>query len=221
MEILDRNGLRVLNLTDGMEHEEAIRMINSGYVDGINFNYIRNRATNLNFLSACPGIKYLQLNDSNCDYSIVNSLYKLESLDVYTNDKSEIQFDCLPRIKSVAIDWRPKAKSIFECSNLERLYLGKYTGKDLSAVCKLTKLKYLRINTGSIQTLKGIEYLEELEELWLMLIPSLKDLEGLQHLSKLRLLRIDNCKNIANINKIEQLPASTSIILAGTTKNLQ
>ncbi len=218
MEIIHRDEFRVLHITDGLEHDEAIRMINSNMADGINFNYTRNFPKQIDFLEACPSIKYLQLNDLGYDYSVINKLTNIEVLDVYTNDRNEIRFDKFPKLKKVDIFWRPKAKSIFECSELEHLFLGKYRGKDLTQLKKLTKLKYLRINTGSIQSLIGIEYLQELEELWLMQIPSLRSLNGLQYLLKLGKLHIDNCKNLTNTQEIDQLPSLKSVTLSGTTK---
>lgn len=215
MDLQDFHGFKIIHLTDGLQHEEAMKMINADKADGINFNYVTNRAEHLGFLIACPKIKYIQINDSTCDYSIINSLSNLEELLIYTDDRTEINFKNFPKLKRVAIYWRPKAKSLFTCSKLEHLFLGKYTEKDLSKLSGMSSLRYLRINTGSIQSLRGIEHLRELEELWLMLIPSIKSLDGLQHLSKLTKVYIDNCKNISDIKVLDMLPPRTSVTLAG------
>lgn len=220
MEIMRDHGLRIIHLTDGKEHQLAVKLINSGKADGINLNYIRNRPDSLEFLANCPRIRALTVNPLIADYSIINTLSNLEELSVYTDDRKEIRFDQLPNLREVAIFWRPRAKSLFECSRLERLFLGKYRGHDLLHLAKLTNLRYLRVNTGSVKSLAGISNLLKLEVVYLALIPSLHSIDGLQFLPNLKELIIDDCKNIGDIATIKKLPPKVKVRLEGSTPKI-
>lgn len=219
MKILRQNNYDIIHLTDGKLTLEAVKLINDRRADGINFNFIKNFPSDINEIKLAQGIKYIQINDYSWsfDYSAINYLSKLEHLSVYTTDKKEIDFLNYPALKSTAIFWRPKAKSLFKCVNLERLFIGKYNETNLSKFENLVNLKYLRINTGSVKTLKGIEKLQNLETLWLIQATKLEDLNGIERLPKLNHLRIDNCRNINNMNIIPSLKGLTTLEIAGTT----
>ena len=221
MEILRQNDYHIVHLTDGKLIMEAIQLIHDRKADGINFNFIKNFPANINEIKLATDLKYIQVNDYSWDfdYSAINYLSKLEHLSVYTTDKKEIDFSNYPLLTSTAIYWRLKAKSLFDCYKLERLFLGKYTDNDLSKLESLKNLKYLRINTGSINSLSGVEKLQNLETLFLMQATKLEDLRGIEKLPQLRHLRIDNCRNIKNTDIITNLKEVKTEIF-GTTPRL-
>ncbi len=222
MEILKRDNYNIIHLTDGQAMHQAVKFISDNKADGINFNFTKNFPSDINELKSARQTKYIQINDYSWDfdYSAINTLDKLEHLSVYTTDKKEINFSHFPDLKSTAIFWRPKADSLFNCLGLEHLFLGKYSDTDLSRLSKLTNLKYLRINTGSVRQLKGIENLKSIETLMLMQATKLEDLSGIEHLTNLTKLRIDNCKNIQNIGLIKKLNNIQTLEIAGTTPEL-
>jgi Leucine-rich repeat (LRR) protein len=222
MEILRQNNYDIVHLTDGKLILEAVKLINDQKADGINFNFTKNFPADINEIKLAADIKYIQINDYtwDFDYSAVNYLSKLEHLSVYTTDKKEINFSNWPLLKSTALYWRPKANSLFKCLNLERLFIGKYSGPDLSKFEFLENLKYLRINTGSVKSLKGIEKLQHLETLLLMQATKLEDLTGIDKLPNLKQLRIDNCRNIKNIDIVADLK-DIKMEIRGTTPKLR
>ncbi len=219
MQILTQNNYTIINLTDGKLMPEAVKLINKKRADGINFNFIKKFPAHINEIGLASNIKYIQINDYSWDfdYSAINNLVKLEHLSVYTTDKKEINFSNFPFLKSAALFWRAAAHSLFKCINLERLFIGKYNQQDLSKFEFLNNLKYLRINTGSVKTLKGIEKLQNLETLLIMQATKLEDLTGIENLPNLRHLRIDNCKNINNMNIVADLKDLTTLEIVGTT----
>ena len=219
MEILRQDSYNIVHLTDGKLIMEAVKLINNRLADGINFNFTKNYPNNINEMIFAPETKYIQINDHSrdFDYSEIHSLSKLEHLAVDASDKKEVNFTSFPLLKSAAIFWRPKAISLFKCVQLEELFIGKYSGFDLAIFEHLTNLKYLRINTGSIKTLKGIEKLKKLETLMLMQTTKLEDLRGIEELSNLRCLRIDNCKNVRNIKFVKELKNIDTLQIRGTT----
>jgi hypothetical protein len=148
MEILHQDKYKIIHLWDGSKLKDSVDLINKKKANGINLNFTRNFPSNLNQLEKVKDIKSIQINGApgDFDYSVINQLHTLENLSVYTTDKKEINFNLYPHLESCAIYWRPKAKSLFECANLKSLFIGKYTGADLSQFSRLKNLKYLRIN---------------------------------------------------------------------------
>lgn len=223
MEILKHDNYNIIHLTDGQEIHKAIKLISNNKAEGINFNFIKNFPANINAIKSVPQIKYIQINDYSWefDYSAIYSLHQLEYLSVYTTDKKEINFSLFPNLKSTAIFWREKAKSLYNCQQLEHLFLGKYSATDLIQLSNLTNLKYLRINTGSLRNLKGIENLKNIETLLLIQAVKLEDLSGIELLPNLTTLRIDNCKSIQNIDLVKKLRKLKIIEITGTTPKLK
>ena len=222
IEILSRDSYRVLHVIDGEDLEKAASLVRRGKADGFNLNFIRNMPADIDILAEAPKTKFITIHDYGCDldYAVINKLKELQSLNIFTNDNLEIDFQKYPSLKEAAIFWRKRAESLYECHNLEKLFLGKYREQDLQRLHKLQNLRYLRINTGSVRALAGIENLASLEELWLMQVSSLKSLEGIKKLNSLKYLHIDNCKNIADISLLSDLRERIKIHLVGTTPKL-
>jgi len=123
LEILLQSNFKIVHLTDGGLLTEAITLIDKGKADGINLNYIRNWRTDLEPLRNSRTIKCLIVNDYSSsiqyDYSAIHSLHNLQHLSIHTTDKKEIDFSAFPLLTSVALTWRPKAKSLFQCAQLQ------------------------------------------------------------------------------------------------------
>lgn len=216
---INLENLNILHLWDGAGVSEAVKLINDGKANGINFNFTKNFPSNINEVKNALGLKYLQINDYTWefDYTAMNYLSSLECLYIYTTDKKEINYSNYPYLKKTALYWRPKAKSLFECKHLESLFIGKYTEHDLSSFEGLNNLKSLRINTGSVRSLKGIEKLQNLEKLWLAQPTKLENINGVEKLQNLKSLRIDNCKNIKDFEVLKDLKTIIDLKISGTT----
>ena len=218
--IQDQNNFRVINLTDGSMLFHARRTILDGMANGINLNFTRNHPETLEPLRGLEGLLSVIVHDYvhswHYDYSFIHSLSMLRHLAVYTTDRKEIDFSCFPVLESAALFWRPKANSLFNSIGLKRLFLGKYTGKNVSELYALQKLEYLRLNTGSIKTLEGLANLHNIRELMLMQLTKLEDIQELRQLKKIEYLRIDNCRRITNINVVKEM-FIPHIEIVGTT----
>lgn len=75
----------------------------------------------------------------------------------------------------------------------------------------------MRINTGSVRSLDGVENLQALECLTIAQVSALRDVKALLKLPQLQRLIIDNCKNIENIAALRDLPAGVKTSIEGTT----
>jgi len=219
-ELLDQEGYRVINLTDGLLLSAAVEVVENKAADGINLNFIRNFPETIDAIKASKRILSLSVNDYDhnrvYDYTAIHHLQSLKQLSVYTTDKKEIDYSAFPLLESTAIMWRPKAKSLFHKHSLRRLFLGRYGERDLSALSTLTKLEYLRLNTGSITSLKGIAALTDLRQLMLMRLTKLEDIEEISNLANLQYVRIDNCKRVGNIDLVKKMRIPR-LEIAGTT----
>lgn len=225
MEILQQENYRIIHLTDGKLIKDAVKLINAGRADGVNVNFVWNYIHHLNEMKSAPSTKYISIRDYGpdfeLDYSAIYSLSKLESLSIYTSDRQEINYQHFPILHSTALFWRPKAKSLYQCTSLETLFLGKYSEPDLTKLESLTNMTYLRINTGSVKRLQGIEKLQNLTTLLLTQATRLEDLTGIEQLPNLRYLTIDNCRNIKNIQLLNEMSQTVNIKIQGTTPRLQ
>ena len=196
LDILHQGAFRIVHLTDGEFLNEAVKLIDKGKADGINLNYIKNWRTDLEPLRNSQTIKCLVVNDyppsMQYDYSAVQTLTNLQHLSINTTDKKEIDFSVFPVLTSVALTWRPKAKSLFRCVQLQRLFLNRYTGQDLTELSNLKNLKFLRINLGSVTSLSGLKEITGLDELMLMQVTKLEYIEDMLTLMHLKRLRIVN-----------------------------
>jgi hypothetical protein len=225
MKILKEDGYKIIHLSDGNLIKEAVKMINAGQADGINFNFIWNYLHTIDEIRAAPATRYIRIMDNGpdfeLDYSAIYALSKLESLSIYTSDRQEINYLNFPILHSTALFWLRKAKSLYQCRGLERLFLGKYSEPDLTKLEFLTKLTYLRINTGSVKRLTGIEKLQDLSTIYLMQATRLEDLTGIEQLPNLRYLMIDNCRNIKNIQLLTEVRKMVDVQIVGTTPTLK
>jgi hypothetical protein len=222
LEILKQGDYRIVHLTDGELLSDAVKLIDKGKADGINLNYIKNWRTDLEPLRNSQTIKCLTVNDyppsMHYDYSAVQTLTNLQHLSINTTDKKEIDFSVFPFLTSVALTWRAKAKSLFNCVQLQRLFLNRYSGHDLQEVSNLKNLKFLRVNLGSITSLRGLNEITGLEELMLMQTTKLGDIEDLLTMKNLKRLRVDNCKNVKNISTVKKMNIP-KLEIVGTTPN--
>jgi hypothetical protein len=220
LEILLQDDYKIVHLTNRELLTEAIKLIDKGKANGINLNYIRNWRTDLEPLRNSKTIKCLIVNDyppsMEYDYSAIHSLKNLQHLSIHTTDKKEIDFSAFPLLTSVALTWRPKAKSLFRCEQLKRLSLNRYTGQDLKELSNLKNMKFLRVNLGSIISLSGLKEITGLEELLLMQTTKLEDIEDLLTLKHLKRLRIDNCKLVRNIDAVKKIKVP-KLEIVGTT----
>lgn len=220
LDILKQGDYRIVHLTDGELLSDAVKLIDKGKADGINLNYIKNWRTDLEPLRNSQTIKCLTVNDyppsMNYDYSAVQTLTNLQHLSISTTDKKEIDFSVFPVLTSVALTWRPRAKSLFHCFQLQRLFLNRYNGQDLRELSQLKNLKFLRINLGSIVSLAGLEEIAGLEELMLMQVTKLEDIDAITTLKHLKRLRIDNCKSVKNMNAVKAMNIP-KVDIVGTT----
>lgn len=178
-------------------------------IKGVIVSYDRGyRGQNVDFLSKYPWIEYLTIQYyGKIDLTGIHHLCNLRrlSLNIIANDTQLIDFSCFPFLEACYFDWRPKAKSIFDCKTLKELRVDKFRKPDLEDLGGLGNLELLRIGSSPIKSLAGIEKLN-LSRLDLVYLTKLESLQNIQGLAEtLVSLEINTCKKISSIQEIGSL----------------
>jgi len=139
------------------------------------------------------------------DIQPIHYLNKLENLSVNTYCKSEINFSNFPNLINCTLEWRPKAKSLFNCMSLKNLFLNRYLGKDTSPFATLNNLEQLSILNSSIENLQGLSNLNKLKSLGLHNVRKLTSLDGIQALTELQDLAFTGCRKVRSLEQVQTL----------------
>jgi len=160
----------------------------------------------LSFLENIKELQSLEINDwKNVDLSPIHCLNKLRRLAIDTYCKNEINYTCFPELKSASLEWRPKAKSIFQCLTLEYIFINNYPGEDLEGFSKHINLHTLRLKSPKIKRIGKIHSLVRLTFLELSNARRLESLIGVEVLKNLEYLKIESSRKIQDIDSVKSL----------------
>jgi hypothetical protein len=181
------------------------------------------RLHDIEFLRECSFLKELiYTNRDDFDLSPLSALTQLESLHIgFTGkQKHEIDLRPFPRLRSLSLYWRPgKVRGLETLVDLESLGLQSYNektppeDKDLSRFATLRRLKKIRITSGGVTSLRGLEQLPALEELQLGNCRQLTSIGALQAHPSLRELGLDICPKVGDYDRLTDLPRLESLEL--------
>jgi len=165
----------------------------------------------LSFLTKLPDLTELQIIDFNLDdVSPVHDLHKLKSLQISTYCKSEIDFRQFPHLEDVALEWRPKAKSLYECTSLKRIFINRWSGRSFEGFGRTQGLRKLSLKGSRLERIGQVSF-PHLEELEIALAVKLASLEGVETLRALKSLWINTCKKIDDLSPISSLTGLESV----------
>jgi hypothetical protein len=116
----------------------------------------------------------------------VNKLHNLKFLAINTFCKTKIHFENFPYLERCFIEWRTKAKSIFNCKTLKRLYINKYKGKESLPFANLLNLEHLHLGNTPLYEIENISSLNKLEFLQISYCRNLSSLKGIDKLVNLK-----------------------------------
>jgi len=157
----------------------------------------------LSFLSNLENLKSLKIIDLRIpSVSPIHVLKELLELEVITLCKTEINFLAFPRLEACALEWRPKAASLFDCLSIKSLFINRYSGKDVNLFGKLIHLETLSILNAPVEDLRGLSSLVKLRSLRLANLKHVKSLSGIESLEELEELTIDTCGSINSISEL-------------------
>jgi len=144
------------------------------------------------------------------DYSFLSDLSQLEHLSIGPSFPMENSIDLSHQVnlKYLSLQWRKNRINRLEaCQNLEDLCLVEFKNTDLNLISTLKKIVRLRIKTGSMKSLDGIENLGKLEVLEIGNCRSLRSISHLDGLGALQWVRVESCRKIQDLDGLSNLPS--------------
>lgn len=164
------------------------------------------RGTDVSFLSRVSHLLAIVIIDwKDYDISAVHNLHELRFLEIMRYCDSEIDFACFPKLEEVSLEWRAKAKTLFDCTTLKRVFINTWPGESLEVFSQLPILQRLALKSPRIERIGDVSGLQELTFLELGNARKLTSLEGLEELTNLQVLEIQRCRKISNIEPIRYL----------------
>jgi hypothetical protein len=164
------------------------------------------RGDNLGFLSELTHLRALKVIDLRIpSVKPIHYLHELLALDVITYCKTEINFEAFPLLQECALEWRPKATSLFDSKSLRKLFLNRYKGKDTAVFGRLSALESLAILNAPITDLHGLSALRGLRSLRLGDLRCLTSLAGIEPLHNLEELEVHTCRRLTSIEEVGAL----------------
>jgi hypothetical protein len=160
----------------------------------------------LEFLSNFPELLALSIIGKTAEYiEPIHLLHNLRLLRVLAYCKNEIRFHEFPRLIDCGLEWRPKARSVFDALGLRVLFVKGFNGSDTRQFGKLTSLESLAILGSPIRSLEGLAPLLELRSLRLGDLRQLASLSGIENLIRLEKLEMSTCRRIGAIDGVSSL----------------
>ena len=169
---------------------------------------------NVDFLESLPHLKSLVIIDLNIkSIDAIHHLNELTKLEIITYCKKSIDFNSFPKLTDCSFEWIKGSESLFEMSNIERLFINNYKGKSSIIFSKLVNLEELIILNSPIEDLKGISFLGNLKSLRLGNLRKITSLQGLEHLQQLEELEIQRCKGLSTVFEVFSLKSLKRLLL--------
>ena len=162
--------------------------------------------TDIRFLEKLTNLLVFEIFDFGIkDISPIHHLEALRTLGIATYCSTAIEFGAFPFLEDCGIEWRPRAKSLFNCVTLNRLFVNGYKGKDTDSFSDLVNLESLAIYNSPIRNLRGLSGLRKLQYLALAGLRKLESLDGIESLTELREMDINTCRSIRSIEPVRFL----------------
>ena len=195
-------GLRAV-LTGPWSEETAHSVVAHGAVE-LELNRSKGwRGHDLRFLETLPHLLVFEILDLGIeDVSAIHALHALKALDVNTYCSTEIRFSAFPDLEDCSLEWRARARSVFDCTTLKRLFINRYKGKDTAPFANLVSLERLGLLNAPITNVHGLSGLRQLQRLRLGALRCLESLAGIEELTSLERLNVDTCRRIRLIDPI-------------------
>ncbi|WP_324032057.1 leucine-rich repeat domain-containing protein [Aeromonas caviae] len=196
------------------ENISVLRLSQSAGWNGNDISFI-------NYLPSLSGVEIYSWGVK--DITPLESISNLEYLGLQCEFTKAPDFSKLKKLKALKLFWRPKAKTIFSCDELNLLNVVNYPSENLKELNKMSLLRHLQLTSKKIKSLSGIEELSSLSILDLADCPKLEDLSGIDKCQQIEIVEIENCKRVYDIAILNELKNLKEIVLidCGTVKSLR
>ncbi len=190
----------------GYLDDEAVAFIKKENITELELNASKEwRKGNLEKLKDLSHLKALSIIAFTLkDIAPIHYLNNLRFLKILTYCNSEINFSAFPKLKEAYLEWRPRAKSIYQARTLEKIYIIKWAGDNLEAFSQLNKLRSLTIGPTRIKAI-GNPNLVNLAFLGIYHARNLQSFAGIENLQGLKKLDVDTCRKITDLGPVAAL----------------
>lgn len=172
------------------------------------------KSENVDFLEFLPSLSSLIIIDLNLkSIDAIHHLNELKELKIITYCKKPINFHCFPKLIDCSFEWINGSESLFEVSNIEKLFINNYKEKSSKVFSKLINLTELTILNSSIEDLQGISILKNLKSLRLGNLKKVSSLQGIGELQQLEVLEVQRCKEVFTVFEIFDLSNLKCLLL--------
>lgn len=160
----------------------------------------------LSFLEHTPTLRGIEIYSWNIkDITPISHLNKLEYIGLQCEFSKAPDFNEFESLKICKLLWRPKAKSVLNCSKLTLLNISNYPFENLQSISEMKQLQRLQLTSKKLVSLEGIESLEKLEILDIANSSKLSSLEGVDKCTHLKNVEFESCKNVSDISLLGTL----------------
>ncbi len=196
------------------ENISVLRLSQSAGWNGNDISFI-------NYLPSLSGVEIYSWGVK--DITPLESISNLEYLGLQCEFTKAPDFSKLKKLKVLKLFWRPKAKTIFSCDELNLLNIVNYPSENLKELNRMSLLRRLQLTSKKIKSLSGIEELSSLSILDLADCPKLEDFSGIDKCQQIEIVEIENCKRVYDIAILSELKNLKEIVLTdcGTVKSLR
>lgn len=181
------------------------------------------RGATIAFVSQMPRLRSLIIHDFAIDnVESIHSLTELRQLEIHTYCGTPIRFECFPYLRVCGLEWRKGAESVFDCSQLESLFLNRLTHSSSRSFVRLINLQRLTLLNAPIEEVEGFSPLSHLTFLRMANLRKLMSLDGISNLIGLEILEIQKCPRIHSLEPMAGLTNLTKLVLTdlGSIENI-
>jgi hypothetical protein len=173
--------------------------------------------SSIDFLRSCGFLRALRIQCRyDHDFSFLEEMPLLNYLSIGASEsmKNEIDLSAQVNLEHLALKWRKgKIRGLENCTRISDLCLIEFSEESLEPVESLMNVTRLRVKTGSIRSLKGIERLKKVKELELGYCRNLRSLGDMNGLTELETVLIESCRKILDYASLDDLPKLRSLKL--------
>lgn len=162
----------------------------------------------IDFISKNEWIEGVDIIGENCDISAISKLVNLKYLHIAADKVTgSIDFLNFPLLNALTIWWQKKVfNNLNSCSNLEYLFITRFSEQNLDWFSKNNKLEHLRLDYSKLTSLCGIEGCSKLKVANIYSAPHLKSLDFSPSAAKsINRLSLEKCKQIVDYEMIEKM----------------
>ncbi|WP_271407335.1 hypothetical protein [Tenacibaculum soleae] len=144
----------------------------------------------------------------NCCCNSITQLYNLENLEkivIYNKIDEHFDFSLFSSLREVFVYYQKSLNSIFDCTNLCKLEIHKYSNRTFEQFKRLEALESLIIRQGNLSDILNINDLKKLVDVEISHNRSLTDLNPLSNNNNIKRLILDSCSKIRNFNPISEM----------------